>query len=246
MADTMIYALPDGDPAVGTDMIPISRGATGGNFCVSASTVSAVGVAVEVTRAESAEAANATAIAAETARAEAAEASIVAGAGGGMTKIAEVILTGSQATIVFSSIPNTFRHLKIFITAKEDAGGGGMYIQFNGDTGANYSNEQTLSQDTSVASSRSGPTAIATIGLVGISTDPIANRAACNEITVYDYARAVWQKNAVGIGQRQDTSYYNWQAMVNWANTAAINAILLGVDDGGNFVTGTVATLYGF
>src|ERR1700690_601407 len=77
MPDQMIYQLNDGAPAQGPDMIPVSRGATGGNFYVTVATV----VGVETSRAEGVEATIAAAVVAETTRAEAAEAAIVATSG---------------------------------------------------------------------------------------------------------------------------------------------------------------------
>jgi hypothetical protein len=147
----------------------------------------------------------------------------------------------------FSSIPQTYRNLKIFITSRESGTGGGAYIQYNGDTGANYQSEWLYAQDTSPSAVRTtGWVSETTICLSELSTAPVSTGAASAEITVYDYARTVWTKNAIGVSCRMDSSSYVFNSMVNWNSTAAITDIVLGIVDGANFAAGSVATLYGF
>jgi len=58
------------------------------------------------------------------------------------------VTSGGQASITFSSIPTTYTHLQIRGIARENAGGGastiGMSIQFNGDSGTNYTSSHVL------------------------------------------------------------------------------------------------------
>jgi len=63
--------------------------------------------------------------------------------GGNYTSIAtQTVGSGGASTITFSSIPSTYTHLQLRIIAQTSRSGAitdGMNIQFNGDTGSNYS-----------------------------------------------------------------------------------------------------------
>jgi len=63
--------------------------------------------------------------------------------GGNYTSIAtQTVGSGGAASITFSSIPSTYTHLQLRIFAQTSRSGAitdGMNIQFNGDTGSNYS-----------------------------------------------------------------------------------------------------------
>lgn len=65
---------------------------------------------------------------------------------------------GGSASITFSSIPSTYKHLQIRAIMRDQRatyGNSGQYLQFNSDTGANYS-WHNLQGDTSNATARSG------------------------------------------------------------------------------------------
>lgn len=60
---------------------------------------------------------------------------------------------GGQATVTFSSIPNTYKHLQIRCIAKMTSGGGPFAnrITFNSDTGTNYSDHNLNGSGASVS-----------------------------------------------------------------------------------------------
>lgn len=165
---------------------------------------------------------------------------------GGLSKIAEVILGSNQLTISFGSIPSSYRHLKLVVVGRTDDGNPDFYIQYNGDTSANYDVGGGF-----VGFSSGNLTAVAvaqaSIGSVASSTAS-AGQAGTSDITIGDYARTTWWKTAVGHTARTDNVTQPYYAMYGqtWRSTAAITSIVLGkTTGGGNFVTGTIATLYG-
>ena len=173
------------------------------------------------------------------------------GGGGGLTQIAEVIIASAQPTVTFSSIPNTYRNLKLVMTVAESGGTGGVYAQFNGDTGNNYTGQYFYGQDGGSGAVKVTATSEVVIGLAALNPggggdDAPANSPASTEATIYDYARTVWFKNWTSLSTRQDSSFYTFNTGGQWANTAAITSILLGLQDGDNFLVGSVFTLYGF
>lgn len=69
-------------------------------------------------------------------------------------------LTGTQATITFSSIPQTFKHLQLRVLSKSSYTGANTdsyKFRFNGDTGSNYAfhNLEGLGSTTTAAGSAS-------------------------------------------------------------------------------------------
>ena len=162
-----------------------------------------------------------------------------------------MIVASAQPTVTFSSIPNTYRNLKLVMTVAESGGTGGVYAQFNGDTGNNYTGEYHYGQDGSSIAVQVTATSEVVIGFAALNPgggggDAPANSPASTEATIYDYARAVWFKNWTSLSTRQDSSFYIFNTGGQWANTAAITSILLGLQDGDNFLVGSVFTLYGF
>jgi hypothetical protein len=167
-------------------------------------------------------------------------------AGGDFVKLDEVIVPSPQTTITFSSISGAYRNLKLVVTGRADDGNPDIYMQFNGDTGSNYQYALTFS-GSSNGESAAFSVAHGGIGSVASSSAP-ANQAGVSEICIYDYARTVFYKSATGQSHRLDgvSTGYVLQYGMTWNSTAAINAILIGkIAGSGNFVTGTVATLYG-
>ena len=99
--------------------------------------------------------------------------------------IATINGNGSTATITFSSIPSTYSHLHVRVMARVAAGGEDLTLQFNGDTGANYSRHRlTGSGSAAAASGSASTTGITTLGSAGMPST--ANIYAVTVIDVLD------------------------------------------------------------
>lgn len=170
------------------------------------------------------------------------------GSSGGMTVLSEQILSSPAATVTFSSIPATFRNLRLVITgACSSASNNNVYLQFNGDTGTNYSYQYMDGSGSTVVGGSGSAVSNPVFGGVASSTAP-TNQAGSCDIEIYDYSRAVWCKNISGAISRINSGPTTEVATTSgtWSNTAVINSIVAGIVSGGNFTTGTVFTLYGF
>jgi hypothetical protein len=69
--------------------------------------------------------------------------------------IESVILTGTQASVTFSSLAtyaSTYKHLQIRSVAKGTDYNDNIFLQFNGNTGNNYSHHRLLGDGSSVSS----------------------------------------------------------------------------------------------
>ena len=157
---------------------------------------------------------------------------------------------GGSSTITFSSIPSTYKHLQIrFIGRSTDTGGDriGQKIQFNSDTGANYSRHQLFGDGASAAANG---TANATYILSGLSELTAANAPAntfgVGVLDILEYANtSIYKTTRALAGQDQNSSSGRiFLASGNWRNTAAITSITLAPETG-NYVQYSQAALYG-
>lgn len=167
----------------------------------------------------------------------------------GMVQLAQQILASPAATVTFSSISAAYSNLVLTIAARSatSANSDDVYMQLNGDTTATYSRSYVGNTVSTVFNGSQSAVAKATIFSVTAANSP-ANTAGMARVELFDYARTVWQKQAVV----QNVSPLGTTASMvvlsegfNWASTAAINAILFGTVSGANFLTGSVFTLYG-
>ena len=159
-------------------------------------------------------------------------------------KINSVVVGTPVANVTFSGIPSTYKNLKLVITARYSAPATDFYMQFNGDSGANYQSALSFAGSTN-GQSAAFSQSLAAIGSAATSTAP-ANQAGVAEVVVFDYAGTVFYKSATGFSHRLDSASVAYIIMygLTWNSTAAINAIEL-IAGAGNFVTGSTFTLYG-
>jgi hypothetical protein len=162
----------------------------------------------------------------------------------GLTKIAETTLATPTASIDFTSIPQTYRQLRVVLTARSSASGAAnLSMAVNGDsTSANYNMQYVEG---------SGPTAY--VGnnawlFIGTACDAAspANWFAEFDVTIPDYRSTaaryrdytcVWHG---ATGATPTTGVWaTW-----WQNTAAITRLTFTLAVG-NFVAGSYAALYG-
>lgn len=165
------------------------------------------------------------------------------------TKIDERILSGTAASVTFSSIPGTYRQLQVWIACRGDNATTfvGMQLQLNADTGANYDSQQ-------VVGAASSPLASETLAQTSISLGEFAaaSAAAGNGgvyvINIPWYASTVIHKYvATDHAFSYGTASSNLQTKQwagRWRNTAAINSIKL-LPSAGNFIAGSGFALYG-
>jgi hypothetical protein len=158
--------------------------------------------------------------------------------------------SGGQASISFTSIPSTFKHLQIRWIGRSTLIGQdriAQKIQFNSDTGANYSHHQLFGDGASAAASETANASYIISGLSELTAaDAPANTFGVGIIDVLDYANVSKYKTVRALtGQDQNsTSGRIFLASGNWRNTAAITSITLAPENG-NYVQYSSIALYG-
>jgi hypothetical protein len=141
--------------------------------------------------------------------------------------------SGGASSITFSSIPSTYTHLQLRVLARDNrsAAGSNLYIQFNSDSGANYTGHNLYGNGASPSAGFEG-TSQTSAPIMRVSTNSIGSSIfAGGVIDILDYANTSKYKtfrslsgfddNAVSGGQ-----IYFWSGL--WMNSgSAISSLTI-------------------
>jgi hypothetical protein len=155
-------------------------------------------------------------------------------------KIAAQTLGSATATVTFSSIAGTYTDL-ILVTADiiNTTNVLGMYIQFNSDTGSNYSRTFMEGNGSSASSSRSSNQ---TSMMLGRS---YGGDRTMNIFQIQNYSNTTTNKTALCRYGSPGSSSAVGAAVGLWRSTSAITSIVVGLEGGANMSAGCSFTLYG-
>jgi hypothetical protein len=159
-------------------------------------------------------------------------------AGNTYEAIATQTLGSAAASVTFSSIPSTYTDLIVVINGAANANANGQ-IQFNGDTGTNYSFTWLSGDGSSAQSGRSTSTTRILLNYygyfgTGYSTNMIAQ--------VQNYSNTTTNKTVLVRGNNASNGTAAVVGM--WANTAAITSVTI-TTGSSTFTAGNTFTLYG-
>lgn len=168
----------------------------------------------------------------------------------GMAVISETVLGSTAASVTFSSIPSTYRHLQVFASVRTDyVGASDRYdMRINGDTGTNYDGERFRSNNTTL----DGLAVVAgTWAYIGTcpGAGATAAKATGSKIVIPDYAGTTMHKVVLSesgwvTGTTTSTIGLEYWSNV-WRSTSAITSLSFFSENSANFVAGSVFTLYG-
>ena len=172
------------------------------------------------------------------------------GSSGGMVRLAQVVTSGSQSTITFSSISGAYSQLKIVLVGRDTGGASGnMRLQINGDsTSGNYT-ASAENQTTNAANAAGNIAATSNGGFIGVIPGNTGDAAAVGyiEVTLPAYSQTTFQKPvfATYCDKRSltagiESGYAGWV----WKSTSAITSVTFTAATTA-FVDGSIATLYG-
>jgi len=157
--------------------------------------------------------------------------------------IATNTLGSATQTVTFNSIPQTYTDIVLIVSNVKHSYGGtdtvrDNLVQFNTDTGSNYSITFMYGQSGSAGTIRNN-------NISAINTDyPMASANGVGLIiaNIQNYSNSTTYKTVI---QRTTTSD-RAAAYVNlWRSTAAITSMVVGASSGYTLSAGTVITLYG-
>ena len=162
-------------------------------------------------------------------------------AGATYEPIATQTLSSAAASVTFSSISGSYTDL-VIVGNFGTANGNCPLMQFNSDTGSNYSITELVGNGTSATSSRrSSATSIDISKTVGGNGNLQQNFV----ISIQNYSNSTTYKTALVRHNMATGTYPGVTAIVGlWRSTSAITTIKL-LTDGGNYNSGSTFTLYG-
>jgi len=153
--------------------------------------------------------------------------------------IATITLGSSQASVEFTSISGVYTDIVLVCNYAVNTTDRNTYIQFNADTGTNYSMTQMLGNGTTASSIRYSTRPKIYLTDSAMSTSTRGNACLVN---IQNYSNSTTFKTCL-IRQNRGDSYV--EAIVGlWRNTNAITGILIS-SDGASLLSGSTFTLYG-
>ena len=171
------------------------------------------------------------------------------GAAGSYELISSTVLTGSAATVSFSSIASTYKHLEIRVASRTDLAGSSDYIfmRFNSDTASNYTRHDIDGTGSAVeVDAGANQSSIRQSYTAGASLT--ANAFGASVTSVLDYAstsKFKTSRSLSGVTYASGTSGAIALMSGLWRSTSAVTSIELRPAFGTNFVAGSRFSLYG-
>lgn len=148
--------------------------------------------------------------------------------------IATQTLGSAASSVTFSSITGTYTDLVLVANYQISTSNQFLTMQFNSDTGSNYSYTNLYGEGTAAASDR---TSNATSGRLSFYGSNQSNAIA----SIMNYSNATTNKTIVS---RDNTNTYVVTRVNLWRNTSAITSLVIGTSSG-NITSGSTFTLYG-
>ena len=158
-----------------------------------------------------------------------------------MIHIQTVELTSSQSSITFSSIPQDYDDLKILVSARTDRSDVVDILSISVNGGGTFDGQLLRGDGSSVVANAFASSTIGYIGAASTTSNTFNN----NSIYIPNYTKSqATVMSSDGVFESNTTSGPR-QAIFASKETAAAAVTSLEFGAIGNFVTGTVASLYG-
>jgi hypothetical protein len=159
-------------------------------------------------------------------------------AGNTYTQIASTTLGSAASSVTFSSIPSTYTDL-VIVSAPLATTAEEFVMQFNGDTGTNYSSTFLYGDGTAAGSVRVTNQTYAYLNYYG----SVSTTQNTQIFSIMNYANTTTFKTVIGRASRANSGVDAVVAL--WRSTAAINSIAIKLKNGNNFLAGSTFNLYG-
>jgi hypothetical protein len=149
--------------------------------------------------------------------------------------IATTTLGTTTASVTFSSISGSYTDLVLVINGTVSAGVAAT-LQFNGDTGSNYSQISLYGDGSSAGSGAQSSITFATAGSLGTTQSNTI-------IQIMNYSNTTTYKTVLSRGS--NTTGFAIARVNLWRDTSAITSIVCDLTSGADYNSGTMLTLYG-
>ena len=182
----------------------------------------------------------------------------------GVEAIRTTYLEADATMIEFTSIPQTYEHLQLRISCKQDKAADSIDLEIRlgtgggaVDSGTNYEGARMAAYKAVMASSASISRNVTKYASQGMSAGSNysqyldESQYGCGVIDILDYANSSKNTTLAGHGGAAIGDGYPWVHLGYglWDNTGALDRIAIaadGYDEGTNLLRGTCMTLYGW
>jgi hypothetical protein len=162
--------------------------------------------------------------------------------------ISTQILASATATVTFSSIPQTYKHLQLRFTARDSSAfaGSSIYMNLNGDVGSNYSDHLLGGNGSSATSGSDVSSTYMRLGAVTANSST-ASAFGAGITDILDYTSTTKNKTIrTLIGAVVSTNNFVYLSSGAWLSTAAVTSLsITDVPSGVSFMAGSRFSLYG-
>ena len=153
-------------------------------------------------------------------------------------KIATTTLGSAAADVTFSTISGSYTDL-VFIITGGSSSAANLFMQFNSDTGSNYSATALSGSGSAAFSSRASSETYARLLDYGYLEN---NLKGVFIVNIQNYSNTTTYKSLLTRGNNTDNGTGTSVAL--WRNTSAITTVKI-FPGSGNFLSGSTFTLYG-
>lgn len=155
--------------------------------------------------------------------------------------ISSTVLASSATSVTFPSIPQTYKHLQMRVTTRNQYGE--VWLTFNGDATSNYNFHSMWGNGAGVASDTNVGMSSTNIFMVPV-TAATTNVFGAGTVDLLDYTSTIKFKTVRALGGYVDSPGEVRLRSGLWRSTAAVNTISVGCS-GTGFVPGSRFSLYG-
>jgi hypothetical protein len=161
------------------------------------------------------------------------------------TPIETITLASSASSVTFSDISQEFRDLVVVAQAKKTgtANGYAFQLQFNSDSGSNYSYVRMWGEGSGGSSNSATTTYIS----IGDFPSGAYNAQVISRVQIQDYSATDKHKTILA-REDFDPAVNNYNAMAiagRWANTSAITSVILSISSAQSFDAGSTFSIWG-
>lgn len=146
-------------------------------------------------------------------------------------------LSSAQATVTFSNIPSGYTDLILVFTGTLSSGTSVWGLQYNSNTGTNYSWTSLRGDGTSATSARDNGATRILCGWIGTSQ-------VTEIVHIMNYSNSTTNKTNMARNNSTVASTYVSANVGLWRNTSAITSVTARTDSS-TFASGSTFTLYG-
>jgi hypothetical protein len=150
--------------------------------------------------------------------------------------IATTTLATAASSVVFGSLPQTYRDLIVIIDGGITSGAEAMAMRFNGDSGSNYHYVLANGNGSTTGAFVVSPTIFARLGSIYTGSNNFV-------ASVMDYSATDKHKTVLARGNSPANAVFMTSS--RWANTAAITSVTILPDVANTFTSGSTFQIYG-